>query len=62
MSKGWKSVPPVNDLLLNLNADLQNEEIQYDLDISHYGGSIYQPLITICNLDENAIKNLLSPD
>ncbi|MDO6466097.1 DUF6795 domain-containing protein [Pseudoalteromonas carrageenovora] len=62
MSKGWRSVPPVNDLLLNLNADLQNEEIQYDLDISHYGGSRYQPLITICNLDENTINNLLSPD
>lgn len=62
MSKGWKSVPPVNNLLLNLHADLQNEEIQYDLDISQYGGSQYQPMITICDFDENTINSLLSPD
>lgn len=62
MSKGWKSVPPVSRLLTGLNADLQNEEVQYDLDISQYGGSRYQPLVTICDLDMDTINNLLSPE
>lgn len=62
MSKGWRSVPPMSSLLIELNADLQNEEVQHDLDISQYGGSRYQPLITICDLDDNTINNLLSPE
>ncbi|MDO6837541.1 hypothetical protein Q4596_18100 [Pseudoalteromonas carrageenovora] len=62
MSKGWKSVPPVNSLLRELNADLQNEEVQHDLDISQFGGSRYQPLITICDLNEDIINDLLSPE
>lgn len=62
MSKSWKSVPPVNKLLLNLNADLQNEETQYDLDISQYGGPRHEPVVSICDLDENIVSSLLSLD
>ncbi|MBH0058295.1 hypothetical protein I6F65_15135 [Pseudoalteromonas sp. SWXJZ94C] len=60
MSKGWRSVPPVSNILLTLDADLQNEEAQYDLDIGQYGGPTNEPLISICNFDEDAINNLLS--
>ena len=58
MSRHSNNVPPVSKLLLALNADLQNEEYQYEFDLSQYDGYRNQPMLSICDFDENIINNL----
>ncbi|PMG41181.1 hypothetical protein BCU91_11090 [Shewanella sp. 10N.286.52.B9] len=46
--KVWEPMPPMSDLLLQLNGDLQNKEVQHLIDTSSYGGMERQNVSTIC--------------
>ena len=48
ISKNWVSVPYLNQYLMQLNADLQNEELQYEVDLTQFGLIRDQPVISIC--------------
>ncbi len=51
-NKSWPSIPKLNDLMLQLNADLQNKEVQHDMDLSQYGGLPNQVVLSICYLQK----------
>ncbi|WP_076419762.1 DUF6795 domain-containing protein [Colwellia sp. UCD-KL20] len=46
--KPWDPIQPMSDLLLQLNADLQNKEVQHQLDTTDFGGMPSQGVISIC--------------
>lgn len=48
ISKNWVSVPYLNQYLIQLNADLQNKELQYEVDLTQFGLIRDQPVISIC--------------
>ena len=41
--------------MLQLNADLQNKEVQHDMDLSQYGGLPNQVVLSICYLQGDLI-------
>lgn len=47
-SKVWEPVKPLSDLLVVLNADLQNKEIHHEVDTREFGGMRSQVVISIC--------------
>ncbi|MBB1364681.1 MULTISPECIES: DUF6795 domain-containing protein [unclassified Shewanella] len=48
ISKNWTSVPYLNQYLMQLNADLQNKELQYEVDLTQFGLRSSQPIASIC--------------
>lgn len=46
--KPWDPIQPMSDLLLQLNADLQNKEVQHQIDTTDFGGMPSQGVISIC--------------
>lgn len=48
VSKHWRSAPPLNDLMLQLNADLQNKEVDHMVNTSGYDTRNEQLVTTIC--------------
>ncbi|MCL1150068.1 DUF6795 domain-containing protein [Shewanella ulleungensis] len=48
ISKNWVSVPYLNQYLMQLNADLQNKELQYEVDLTQFGLIRDQPVVSIC--------------
>ncbi|WDD97499.1 DUF6795 domain-containing protein [Thalassomonas actiniarum] len=47
-SKSWRSIPPLSELMLQLNADLQNKEVHHEINAGNYGGRQRHPVISIC--------------
>ncbi|WP_426360602.1 hypothetical protein ACPUVO_05340 [Pseudocolwellia sp. HL-MZ19] len=47
-SKHWRTAPPLNDLMLQLNADLQNKEVDQMINTSGYNTRNEQLVSTIC--------------
>ncbi|SBS25403.1 hypothetical protein MSP8887_00190 [Marinomonas spartinae] len=56
ISKGTKSQPILDEMMLNLNADLTNKELHHEVDLSKHGGRYNQPVISICYLKSELIK------
>ncbi|WDE00821.1 DUF6795 domain-containing protein [Thalassomonas actiniarum] len=48
-SKGWNSIKPLSDLLLQLECDLQNKEVQHLINALEYGGMSRENVISICH-------------
>lgn len=48
-SKVWAPIKPLSDLLLQLNADLQDKQVQHLIDTSSYGGRAQQSVSSICH-------------
>ena len=48
ISKNWVSVPYLNLHLIQLNADLQNKELQYEVDLTQFGLIRDQLVVSIC--------------
>lgn len=53
--KDFSSHPKLNELMLNLNADLQNKEVQHEIDLSKNGGMYNQPIVSICYFTDELI-------
>ncbi|WDD97938.1 DUF6795 domain-containing protein [Thalassomonas actiniarum] len=48
-SKSWDPIQPLSDLLLQLNADLQNKKVKHLIDATDYGGLPRQVVGSICH-------------
>lgn len=48
VSKTWEPIKPLSDLLLKLNADIQNKEVHHEIDTQDFGGRPSQVIISIC--------------
>jgi hypothetical protein len=55
ISKNWISVPYLNKFLLELNADLNNKEVQHEIDLTQFGLIRDQPIISICYWEDELI-------
>ena len=47
--KGWHSIKPLSELMLQLNCDLQDKKVQHLIDASNHGGSQRQSVSSICH-------------
>tara|TARA_Y100000310_G_scaffold337451_1_gene424555 strand:- start:1944 stop:2453 length:510 start_codon:yes stop_codon:yes gene_type:complete len=56
-SKVWEPIKPLSDLLLRLNADLQNKEIHHEVDTRSYGGMRSQVVLSICYFQDSLITS-----
>ena len=56
ISKSWHSIPPLNKLMLQLNADLKNEQRDYLIDTSGHNTRNSQPLVSICHWQGDLIE------
>lgn len=56
-SKVWEPVKPLSDLLVELNADLQNKEIHHEVDTREVGGMRSQVVISICYFQGSQITS-----
>ncbi|WDE10236.1 DUF6795 domain-containing protein [Thalassomonas haliotis] len=48
-SKSWRSIPPLSELMLQLNADLQNKEVKHLIDASAFKGQQQHVVSSICH-------------
>ena len=55
ISKNWTSVPYLNKFLLQLNADLNNKEVQHEVDLTQFGFRRDHPLLSICYWEDELI-------
>ncbi len=55
-SKVWAAIKPLSDLLLQLNADLQDKQVQHLIDTSNYGGRAQQSVSSICHWQGEVIS------
>ncbi len=55
VSKHWRSAPPLNDLMLQLNADLQNKEVDQMVNTTGYNTRNEQLVTTICHWESENI-------
>jgi len=54
-SKHWRSTPPLNNLMLQLNADLQNKEVDQMVDTTGYNTRNEQLVSTICHWENDKV-------
>ena len=54
-SKHWRSSPPLNNLMLQLNADLQNKEVDQMVDTTGYNTRNEQLVTTICHWENDKV-------
>ncbi len=54
-SKHWRSAPPLNNLMLQLNADLLNKEVDQMVNTSGYNTRNEQLVTTICHWENENI-------
>jgi len=55
-NKIWHSIKPLSDLLLQLDADLQNKKVQHQVNTSDFGGVPAQVIISICHWQGKLIE------
>ncbi|QUX93678.1 hypothetical protein CYL31_20695 [Marinomonas sp. A3A] len=53
--KDFSPYSKLNNLMLNLNADLKNKEVQHEIDLSKNGGMYNQPIVSICYFKDELI-------
>jgi hypothetical protein len=62
ISKNWVSVPYLHQYLMQLNADLQNKELQYEVDLKLFGLISDQPIVSICYWQDELFSTYYGED